>query len=116
METASLRWLRAAAVSDFPKDGGACVLIEAKQIALFNFSATGEWFACQNLCPHKRDNVLARGLIGSQNGEPKVACPQHKKTFSLKTGECLSGENYAVQTYPVKVEGGHVFVGLNLTP
>ena len=113
METSTLRWLRAAPVSDFPKDGGACVQIETKQIALFNFSATGEWFACQNLCPHKMDNVLARGLIGTQGGEPKVACPQHKKTFSLKTGECLSGENYSVQTYPVKVEGNDVYIGFS---
>ena len=112
----SSHWKFAAWAADFPKDGGACVKINGLQIAVFHFADTGEWFACQNLCPHKRDNVLARGLIGSLGGEPKVACPQHKKTFSLKTGQCLSGENYSVQTFPVKVEEGKVYVGFNLIP
>ena len=32
--------------------------------------------------------VLARGLIGDQQGVPKVACPLHKKNFSLTDGDC----------------------------
>ena len=44
--------------------------------------------------------------------EPIVACPFHKKTFSLKSGECLSGDDFVIKTYPVKVERGEVFVGL----
>ena len=48
---------------------------------------------------------LSRGMIGSQDGEPKVACPFHKKTFSLQTGKCLSDEGcYEISTYAVKVE------------
>ena len=35
-----------------------------------------------------------------------------KKTFSLKTGECLSGDECAIKTYPVKVEDGKVFIGV----
>ena len=54
--------------------------------------------------------VLGRGMIGTQNGEPKVACPFHKKTFSLKTGESLSGDDLQIQVYPVKVENGKVYV------
>jgi nitrite reductase/ring-hydroxylating ferredoxin subunit len=56
--------------------------------------------------------VLARGLLGDQKGTPKVACPQHKKTFSLKTGECLSGDALKVRTFPVRVEAGEVFLEL----
>ena len=54
----------------------------------------------------------ARGLIGDEKGQPKVACPQHKKTFSLKTGECLSGDQLKVRTFPVKVEGDAVYLEL----
>jgi nitrite reductase (NADH) small subunit len=57
--------------------------------------------------------ALSRGMIGSQGSEPKVACPFHKKTFSLETGQCLSGEDYKIQTYPVKVNNGEVFVGIS---
>jgi nitrite reductase (NADH) small subunit len=51
-------------------------------------------------------------MIGTQGGEPKVACPFHKKTFSLRTGECLNGDECAIKTYEVKVEGDKVFIGV----
>jgi nitrite reductase (NADH) small subunit len=58
--------------------------------------------------------VLSRGMIGSTGEacEPKVACPFHKKTFSLLSGECLSGEEYQIKTYPVKVMDGKVYIGI----
>ncbi|WKN32387.1 nitrite reductase small subunit NirD [Porifericola rhodea] len=104
-------WFKAAPVSAFPTDGGACVLYKGKQIAVFNFSRRKEWYACQNLCPHKKQMALSRGLIGTQNEEPKVACPFHKKTFSLKNGNCLNGEECSLATYPVKIENEYVYIG-----
>jgi nitrite reductase (NADH) large subunit len=99
-------------VADFPVDGGRTVKVGRTQIAVFRFASRGEWYACQNLCPHKREMVLARGIIGDQNGIPKVACPLHKKTFSLESGACLSGENYQVQVFPVRVEDDEVYLEL----
>lgn len=107
-----LTWHLACLVHDVPADGGACALIEGQQIAIYHFARRGEWFATQNLCPHRQQMALSRGMIGSQAGEPKVACPFHKKTFSLQTGACLSGEEYAIETYPVRVEEGRVYVGV----
>ena len=104
-------WFKAAPVSAFPANGGACVLYKDRQIAVFNFSRRGEWYACQNLCPHKMQMILSRGMIGSEQGEPKVACPFHKRTFSLKSGACLNAEECDIATYPVKVEEGFVYVG-----
>ncbi|MBY0427269.1 MAG: nitrite reductase small subunit NirD [Cytophagales bacterium] len=103
-------WHLACSVEDVPMDGGACALIEDRQVAIFNFSRTGQWYATQNLCPHRQQMALSRGMIGDMQGEPKVACPFHKKTFSLQTGECLSGDAYQIETYPVKVMDGNVFV------
>ena len=94
---------------DFPHDGGATIKYGKTQIAVFHFASRGEWYACQNMCPHRREFVLSRGILGDQNGKPKVACPVHKKTFSLESGKCLSGEDYSVQVFPVKVEGDDVF-------
>ena len=71
-----------------------------------------EWFATQALCPHRKDNVLARGLLGDQAGEPKVACPLHKKTFSLLTGKGLSDPSYQVRAFSVEVRGDEVWVKL----
>ncbi|MEW7290555.1 nitrite reductase small subunit NirD [Aquimarina sp. 2304DJ70-9] len=106
-------WFKAAKVSDFPKNGGACVKYKGKQIAVFNFERKNTWYACQNVCPHKMEMVLSRGMIGDQSGIPKVACPMHKKTFSLENGENLNGDLEAIATYPVKIEDDIVYVGFS---
>jgi nitrite reductase (NADH) small subunit len=103
-------WFRAARVSDFPENGGACVRYRDQQIAVFNFTRRNEWYACQNMCPHKMQMALSRGMIGSHEGEPKIACPFHKKTFSLKTGECLNADEQTIKIFPVKVEDGYVYI------
>jgi nitrite reductase (NADH) large subunit len=64
------------------------------------------------MCPHRREFVLSRGMIGDQGGTPKVACPVHKKTFSLESGQCLSGDAYSVRVFPVKVDGDDVYLEL----
>jgi nitrite reductase (NADH) small subunit len=106
-------WFKAAKVSDFPENGGACVKYQDQQIAVFNFTRRNEWYACQNMCPHKMQMALSRGMIGSHENEPKVACPFHKKTFSLRTGECLNAEEKNIKVYPVRVEDGYVYIGIN---
>jgi hypothetical protein len=37
-----------------------------------------------------------------------VACPLHKKTFSLQSGECLTGDEMSVKVFPVRVVDGEV--------
>lgn len=105
-----IKWKKACKTTDVPEEGGACVLLEGEQVAVFNFAHKNEWYATQNLCPHKMQMILSRGIIGSALGEPKVACPFHKKTFSLKSGACLSGDDYSIKVYPVKIEDGTVYV------
>ncbi|WP_072992667.1 nitrite reductase small subunit NirD [Pseudozobellia thermophila] len=104
-------WFKAAPVSKFPKNGGACIKYKDQQIAVFNFAKENIWYACQNLCPHKMEMVLSRGMIGDENLEPKVACPLHKNTFSLKTGAHLNGNLNAIATYPVRIIEGFVHIG-----
>ncbi|WP_053978043.1 nitrite reductase small subunit NirD [Mangrovimonas xylaniphaga] len=106
-------WFKAARVDDFPVNGGACVKYKDKQVAVFNFQRKGKWYACQNLCPHKMEMVLSRGMIGDESGIPKVACPMHKKTFSLESGKNLNGDLDAIVTYPVKIENNIVYIGFS---
>lgn len=105
-------WYKAAETSKFPKNGGACVKYGTLQIAVFHFARIGKWYACQNLCPHKMEMVLSRGMIGEEADIPKVSCPLHKNNFSLETGAHLNGELPALATYPVKIEDGFVYIGL----
>lgn len=106
-------WFKAARAEDFPVNGGACVKYGNRQIAVFNFARRNEWYACDNMCPHKMQMVLSRGMIGSHEGEPKIACPFHKKTFSLRSGACLNAEEKGIMVYPVKVEDGFVYIGIS---
>jgi nitrite reductase (NADH) small subunit len=104
-------WFKAGKTTDFPANGGGCIKYKNKQIAIIKFERRNEWYACQNLCPHKMEMVLSRGMIGSADAIPKIACPLHKKTFSLIDGSNLNGEDLSIAIYPVKIEGDTVFVG-----
>ncbi|MCW7475161.1 nitrite reductase small subunit NirD [Leptospira levettii] len=97
-------------VSDFEKEGGVSAKIGNKQVAIFYFESRNEWYACDNACPHTGDMVLSRGLLGDNNGEPKVVCPLHKRNFSLQSGECLNDDNLKVNLYTVIVENGSVYL------
>jgi nitrite reductase (NADH) large subunit len=105
-------WVRVATVADVPDEGGIAVRWGAMQLAIFRLTARGEWYATQNMCPHKQQMVLARGIVGDRAGTPKVACPLHKKTFDLQTGACLSGDSLEIATFPVRVDGDDVLVEL----
>jgi nitrite reductase (NADH) large subunit len=110
--TGEWHWVRVANVADVPVDGGIAVRYGEEQIAVFNFASRDRWYATQNLCPHRREMVLARGILGDQGGLPKVACPLHKKTFDLTNGSCLSGDDLSIATFAVRIEGDDVLVEL----
>jgi nitrite reductase (NADH) small subunit len=106
-------WFKAGKTTDFPEDGGACVKYGSKQIDVFNFNRRAKWYACQNLCPHKLEMVHSRGMIGDAKDIPKVACPLHKKTFSLENGSNMNGDDLKIAVYPVKIEQGNVYIGFS---
>ncbi|MDX5340214.1 MAG: nitrite reductase small subunit NirD [Cyclobacteriaceae bacterium] len=106
-----LHWEKVGSVSDFPANAGGCIKYKSKQVAVFYFEKTQSWYACQNLCPHKLEMVLSRGMTGDAAGIPKVSCPLHKKSFSLEDGSNLNGEEYRIATYPVRIEHGNVYIG-----
>lgn len=99
---------------DVPENGGVCVKYCDHQIALFYFKHRNEWYATQNMCPHRRQMAISRGMLGSHNEEPKVACPFHKKTFSLVDGKCLNSDDCdPIRTYEVKVREGAVYIDVS---
>jgi nitrite reductase (NADH) large subunit len=112
LDAAHCTWVKVGAVSDFPHNGGATIKYGQTQIAVFHFTSRGEWYASQQMCPHKKAFVLSRGILGDASGEPKIACPLHKKTFSLESGASLSGDDYGIQVFPVKIEDGSVYLQL----
>lgn len=104
------QWIKVAVQSDFAEDMGACIKVGDLQIAVFNLHQ--QWYAVDNLCPHQRQQVLARGIVGDSQGEPKVACPLHKRSFSLQTGQCLNDGQPPIHVYDIKCEGQDVYIKL----
>jgi nitrite reductase (NADH) large subunit len=103
------QWIRAVRAEMVPRDGGVAIRHGRAQLALFHVAAEDRWYATQNNCPHTGDMVLSRGLLGDQQGVTKVACPVHKKTFSLHSGECLSGEALPpLHRFPTRIVDGWV--------
>ncbi|CAN0323591.1 unnamed protein product, partial [Ectocarpus sp. 8 AP-2014] len=82
--TGASSWVQVGSVSDFPTNGGAAVLYGKSQLAVYNVARRNEWYATQNVCPHKRALVLSEGIVGSREGILKVACPLHKNNFDLQ--------------------------------
>jgi nitrite reductase (NADH) large subunit len=104
-------WVTVGKTSDFAPNVGSTILYGDSQLAVFNNAKQGEWYCTQNMCPHKQAFVLSQGIIGDAAGISKVACPLHKKQFSLTDGHQLDGD-LAIITFPVKIEGDSVLVEL----
>jgi NAD(P)H-dependent nitrite reductase small subunit len=104
------RWVPLASADEIPRDGGSAVRYGNVQLAIFRLASNGAWYAAQNACPHTGDAVLGRSIVGDQAGRPKIACPQHKKTFDLATGEGLSDPELRIATFPAREEEGKVYV------
>jgi nitrite reductase (NADH) large subunit len=104
-------WVKVGKVNDFPENAASAILYGSTQLAVFNNQKRGEWHCTQNMCPHKQAFVLSQGMIGDSNGTPKVACPLHKKTFSLETGSEIDGD-LQILTFDTKVDQDEIYVFL----
>ena len=110
----TLSWVEVGEVADWPQvDGGHAVKYGKSQLAIYNFTSRGEWYAAQNMSPDTRTFAMSRGMIGDKSGVPMVADPILKKIFALETGECLSDPGaFQLLTFRAKAECGKVFVEL----
>jgi len=104
-------WVDLCALSEIPHHAGMAARLGHQQIALFHLpDHPQQVFALSNHEPDSEANVLARGLLGDVNGEPVVISPLYKQRFRLRDGRSLDDEQTALSVWPVKVEGGRVWV------
>jgi 3-phenylpropionate/trans-cinnamate dioxygenase ferredoxin subunit len=70
--------------------------------------ADGEVFAISDICSHEEIELSDGDLDGED-----VECPAHGSRFNVRTGE-VSGlpADEPVDTYPVTIEDGQIFVEL----
>ena len=82
-------------------------LIEGVQVALV-LLPDGHLFAVSNQDPATGSFVMSRGIVGSRGDRPTLASPLHKQVYDLGTGECFTSADYALRTFPVRVDHGTV--------
>ncbi len=110
--TSEMAWISVCRVEDLEPDAGVCALVNGKQVAIFYLTQLNQVYAIGNYDPFSHANVLSRGLVGSLGGEPVVASPIYKQHFSLRSGRCLENDRIAVPTYPVRIAGDWIQVGM----
>ncbi|WP_020653870.1 non-heme iron oxygenase ferredoxin subunit [Massilia niastensis] len=99
-------WIDAAAEADIPDDDVTAVVAGGVELALYG--AEGGVYATAILCTHGAAKLCDGFLDGYE-----IECPLHQGKFDIRNGlaTCEPATD-AVRTYPVKVEGGRVYVDL----
>lgn len=108
MKARSNDWLEIGTLDDIPRQGARVVRAADGDIAVFR-TLDDEVFALRDRCPHK-GGPLSQGIVHGR----KVACPLHDWKIHLDTGMAVAPDEGCAARYPVRVEGGRVF--LSLTP
>jgi 3-phenylpropionate/trans-cinnamate dioxygenase ferredoxin subunit len=80
------------------------VAIGPRRVLLANVG--GQFYAVDDTCTHE-DASLSRGVL---HGD-RVKCPLHGSRFNVRTGEVMEEPaTVSLATYPVRVEGGEVWI------
>ncbi len=80
--------------------------ILAKRIAVFNVN--GKLYGIESDCKHMKAS-LQKGKVQHE----VVTCPWHHWQYDLKTGQCLTVDKFKLNTYPVEIDGGDIYLILN---
>ncbi len=94
-----------ANVGEIPEGQGRCFEVDGRMIAVF--LDQGRYFAIDDACPHQ-GAPLSDGIVFNQT----VTCTWHGWCFNLEDGRWMDSPRTRVGTYPVRVEGESIQVGV----
>jgi len=81
-------------------------LVGGRDIALY--SVDGQIYATDNICTHGHARLCEGFLEGHE-----IECPLHQGKFDVRNGApTCAPVTEAIRSYPVKIEGGRVFLSL----
>lgn len=101
------QWTDVAAEADLFEGAGIPVVAEGRKIALF--SVEGGVYALENRCTHGMATIDDGYIEGFE-----VECSVHQGRFDVRTGQATCAPcTLAVKTWPVKIEGGRVWLALD---
>ncbi len=85
---------------------GTMIAVSARGRRLIIYRTRRGYFATDRRCTHQAADLM-RGYFD----EDVIECPVHQGRFNVCTGAALSAPaSTPLMTYPVKIEGGAVFV------
>jgi naphthalene 1,2-dioxygenase system ferredoxin subunit len=100
-------WTDALAADDLPNDDVLGVQVAGREIAICAVGA--ELYAIDGICTHGHAQLCLGFLEGHE-----IECPLHQGKFDIRDGRPLCEPvTEALRTYPVRMEGGRVFVQLD---
>ena len=100
-------WIEIAALEDIPRLGARVVKTDTMDVAVFR-TRDDQVFAVKDACPH-RQGPLSQGIVSGTT----VTCPLHNWKIDLASGEAKGPDQGCTRTYPIKVENGRIYLGLN---
>ncbi|WP_416412290.1 nitrite reductase large subunit NirB [Pantoea sp. App145] len=92
-----------------PPAAGVGARLGQQRVALFRFGSA--IYALEDIEPGTQASVLSRGILGDVAGEPVVISPLYKQRIRLRDGQSLDNPQLQLRCWPVRVEGGKVWLG-----
>ena len=102
-------FVRVCSLNELEKVVAVAARVNGVQIALVRLP-DDRVLAVDHRDPRTGSCTMARGIVGSKNGEPTIAAPLFKEVYSLVTGQCLTNGQYRLLTHDVQIRSGDVFV------
>ena len=101
----SAAWVKACDIDDVEPEDVFRFDHAGRTFAIYRTESSA-WYASDGLCTHEKVH-LADGLVMGT----VIECPKHNGRFDIRTGEAKGAPVCIdLKTYPVKVEGGAVFI------
>ncbi len=100
-------WIDALATDDLPADDVLGVTVAGRDVAVYVVG--DEVYATDNICTHGHARLCDGFLEGHE-----IECPLHQGKFDVRDGTPLCDPvSDALRSYPVKIEGGRVFLRID---
>ena len=110
----TIKWQDICAREDLVPGSGVVVKLANTAAALYwPDPESPQLFAMAHKDPFSQAEVLAWGLLCEASGEWSVAAPLYKQHFRLSDGVCLEQPEVVLPTWPVRLNGERVEVGVS---
>lgn len=108
-----MEYVKVADKNELTKGNKKKVVLGGKEILIINLD--NQYYAIDNRCPHMGGSLFEGTIKDGQ-----VICPRHGSVFDVRTGKVVEAGSILfikvkvdnLQSYPVKVQGNDLFVGI----